>query len=44
MAEIADIITSVIQSLHDVRTVKDLSKRVRVLCDSFPIYEVQKAT
>jgi glycine hydroxymethyltransferase len=44
MAEIADIITSVIQSLHDVRAVKDLSKRVRVLCDSFPIYEVQKAT
>jgi glycine hydroxymethyltransferase len=44
MAEIADIITSVIQSLHDVRAVKDLSKRVRVLCDSFPLYEVQKAT
>jgi glycine hydroxymethyltransferase len=44
MTEIADIITSVIQSLHDVRAVKDLSKRVRVLCDSFPLYEVQKAT
>jgi glycine hydroxymethyltransferase len=44
MAEIADIITSVIQNLHDVRAVKDLSKRVRVLCDSFPLYEVQKAT
>lgn len=44
MTEIADIITSVIQSLHDVRAVKDLSKRVRVLCDSFPLYEVQEAT
>ena len=44
MTEIADIITSVIQSLHDVRAVKDLSTRVRVLCDSFPLYEVQKAT
>jgi glycine hydroxymethyltransferase len=44
MTEIADIITSVIQSLHDIRAIKDLSKRVRVLCDSFPLYEVQKAT
>jgi len=44
MTEIADIITSVIQSLHDVRSIKDLSKRVRVLCDKFPLYEVQRAT
>jgi len=44
MTEIADIITSVIQSLRDVHAIKDLSKRVRVLCDSFPLYEVQKAT
>jgi glycine hydroxymethyltransferase len=44
MTEIADIITSVIQSIHDVNVIKDLSKRVKALCNSFPLYEVQKAT
>jgi len=44
MTEIADIITSAIQSIHDIHVIKDLSKRVKVLCDSFPLYEVQKAT
>jgi len=44
MTEIADIITSAIQSIHDIHVIKDLSKRIKVLCDSFPLYEVQKAT
>jgi glycine hydroxymethyltransferase len=44
MTEIADIITSVIQSIHDVNVIKGLSKRIKVLCDNFPLYEVQKAT
>ena len=44
MTEIAGIITSVIQNIHDVGAIKGLSKRVKVLCDSFPLYEVQKAT
>lgn len=42
MTEIADIITSVIQSIHDVNAIKDLSKRVKALCDSFPLYEVHR--
>jgi len=42
MTEIADIITSVIQSIPDINVIKDLSKRVKVLCDSFPLYEVQR--
>lgn len=44
MTEIAGIITSVIQNIHDVGAIKGLSRRVKVLCDSFPLYEVQKAT
>ncbi len=44
MTEIADIITSVIQSIHDGNAIKDLSKRVKVLCARFPLYEVQEAT
>jgi glycine hydroxymethyltransferase len=42
MTEIADIMTSVIQSIHDVNAIKDLSKRVKALCDSFPLYEVHR--
>ena len=44
MAEIADIISSVIQNKKDAETIAALSKRVKILCDSFPLYsEYQKA-
>ncbi|MDI6889941.1 MAG: serine hydroxymethyltransferase [Thermodesulfovibrionales bacterium] len=38
MTEIADIISSVIQNINDIRVIRNLTKRVKVLCDSFPIY------
>ena len=44
MTEIADIISSVIHSINDVRVIRDLAKRVKVLCDSFPLYAEQRAT
>jgi glycine hydroxymethyltransferase len=44
MVEIADIISSVIQNKKDAETIDALSKRVKILCDSFPLYsEYQKA-
>ncbi|MFH0932852.1 MAG: serine hydroxymethyltransferase [Nitrospirota bacterium] len=44
MTEIADIISSVIQSRNDIEVIRNLAKRVKVLCDSFPLYEEQRAT
>ena len=45
MAEIADIITSVIENNKDADAIASLSRRVDVLCEKFPIYsEEQKAT
>jgi len=41
MVEIADIISSVIQNINDVKITENFSKRVRALCDAFPIYEEQ---
>jgi glycine hydroxymethyltransferase len=38
MVEIADIISSVIQNRKDAETINALSKRVKILCDSFPLY------
>jgi len=44
ISEIADIIASVIQNMSDPGVIKGLSKRVRALCERFPIYsEVQRA-
>jgi len=43
MKEIADIISSVIQNINDIKLIRSFAKRVRVLCDSFPIYEEQRA-
>jgi glycine hydroxymethyltransferase len=44
MTEIADIISSVIQSRNDIEVIRNLAKRVKVLCDSFPLYAEQRAT
>ncbi len=45
MAEIADIITSVIENNKDADAIASLSRRVDILCEKFPIYsEEQKAT
>ena len=45
MAEIADIITSVIENNKDSGAIASLSRRVDVLCEKFPLYsEAQKAT
>ncbi len=45
MAEIADIITSVIENNKDAGAISSLSRRVDVLCEKFPLYsEEQKAT
>jgi glycine hydroxymethyltransferase len=44
MTEIADIISSVIHSINDLRVIRDFAKRVKVLCDSFPLYAEQRAT
>lgn len=41
MVEIADIISSVIQNVNDVNVIENLSKRVKSLCNAFPIYEEQ---
>jgi glycine hydroxymethyltransferase len=38
MAEIADIISSVLANNHDAKTIKILSKRVELLCVRFPLY------
>jgi glycine hydroxymethyltransferase len=38
MVEIADIISTVIQNQQDTEMIIALSKRVEVLCDSFPLY------
>ena len=38
MTEIADIISSVIENRNDTGVIKALSRRVKNLCDSFPIY------
>ena len=44
MAEIADIITSVIENNKDADAIASLSRRVDILCEKFPIYsEEQKA-
>lgn len=45
MAEIADIIASVIENNKDAGAVEALSRRVDILCEKFPLYiEEQKAT
>ena len=45
MAEIADIITSVIENNKDADAIASLSRRVDILCEKFPVYsEEQKAT
>ncbi len=41
MIEIADIISSVILNMNDINVIENLSKRVKSLCDAFPIYEEQ---
>ena len=41
MTEIADIISSVIQNKKDPGTINALSKKVRILCDMFPLYETK---
>ncbi|MBM4141114.1 MAG: serine hydroxymethyltransferase [Nitrospira sp.] len=41
MIEIADIISSAIQNINDVNVIENLSKRVKSLCNAFPIYEEQ---
>lgn len=38
ITEIADIISSVIQNKKDAGTINALSKRVKILCERFPIY------
>jgi glycine hydroxymethyltransferase len=38
MKEIADIIASVIHKRNDTKSLKALSGRVKILCDTFPIY------
>jgi glycine hydroxymethyltransferase len=38
MIEIADIISSMIQDRSNPEVIKTLSARVKVLCDSFPVY------
>lgn len=38
MAEIADIISSVLEKREDAAALGDLSRRVQSLCDRFPIY------
>jgi glycine hydroxymethyltransferase len=44
MIEIADIISSLIKNIHDTKVIRNLSKRVRALCESFPLYsEEQRA-
>lgn len=45
MAEIADIIASVIKNNKDAAAIASLSRRVDILCEKFPLYsEEQKAT
>jgi glycine hydroxymethyltransferase len=44
MVEIADIISSLIKNIHDIKVIRNLSKRVRALCENFPLYsEEQRA-
>ncbi len=44
MIEIADIISLVIQNIHDMGEIKNIAKRIKKLCNSFPLYsEVQRA-
>ena len=44
MIEIADIISLVIQNIHDMGEIKNIAKRIKKLCNSSPLYsEVQKA-
>ena len=38
MTEIADIIDAIIHNNKDKQTIQDLSKRVDVLCERFPVY------
>lgn len=38
MIEIADIVSTVIHNIDDINVIKSLTKRVKALCDSFPIY------
>lgn len=42
MVEMADIISSVINNIHNLEVLKDLSKRVKSLCENFPIYSVEQ--
>lgn len=45
MVEMADIISSVIENIHNTGVIKNLAKRVKTLCENFPIYsEEQRAT
>ncbi len=44
MVEMADIISSVINNIRDLEVLKNLAKRVKTLCENFPIYsEEQRA-
>jgi len=44
MVEMADIISSVIENIHDKGVIKNLARRVKTLCENFPIYrEEQRA-
>ena len=44
MAEIADIITSVIENNKDADAIASLSGRVDVLCEKFPLYSEEQKT
>jgi len=39
MIEIAEIVSSVLHNINDIDFIRNLTKRVKVLCDSFPIYK-----
>jgi glycine hydroxymethyltransferase len=39
IVEIADIVSSVLQNMNDIDVIRNLTKRVKVLCDSFPVYK-----
>lgn len=44
MVEMADIISSVIENIHDTGAIKNIAKRVKTLCENFPLYsEEQRA-
>lgn len=39
MVEIADIVSSVLHNITDIDCIRNLTKRVKALCDNFPIYK-----